>query len=456
MSISLRRGVTAALLPLLTACGGGGDTEPALLPTQGSNTTSSCPGAATHCSGSTLLRTDYGIGVTPSGVQIYGVSTNDLQTPNPAPTQAYGLLPAEGGLADVRIQRNSNGQLSNVQLLLSNLGLSWDGRRERPLIIETFEKRQGRVTQDANGVVQFGSLPPPTDLNFYDFARRGAAGTQANYANNSYFPRTEPVRCPSDFPQCPTIETEGLRVAAGDWRTGGDTPDNAWAVRLHSDGATQAGLGTDSAGNLVPLPGSTGVGVPYPGFKGFRDYHQWSYAYANLAAWITQDTVMINEWGGNNEHNKMRRGLVAFGALTPAAQLPSTGIVRYRGRLRGWFSYDASEDSYPVFGEVDAEVDFARRSVTLSFRGTRIDEGTLDPVPLGVTTTAAFGTAPLANYFSGGASNGTVAGGLAARFFGPVTGGGSGNGPEEIGGNFQLRSAGSGPVAIGGFLLRKR
>lgn len=463
MSVVGKRSTCAmllALLPLLSGCGGG-DGSPqesgaVSLPQESSTSAMHCPVNGMECSGDRIVRTDHGITVTGSGLQIYGVSTNDLLSPNPTPTQAYGLRPATGGIADVRITKAADGRLASVTLLLSQLGLSWDGTTERPLIIETFSPQPGRVQLDQRGVAVLSPLPAATDLTFFDFARKGASGTQAHYANNVYFPREQAVRCPADNPGCPAIESTGLTAQLGNWRTGGEIPDNAWATRLHADGATQAGFGVDATGQPVLLPGSTGPGVPYPGFKGYRDYHHWAYAHANLGAWITQDTVLINEWGGGNEHNKMRRGLVAFGAVTPSAQLPASGVVRYRGRLHGWFSYVQGEDSYPVFGEVDAEVDFAKRTIALTFRNTRIDEGTLDPLPLALTATATMSTAPVAAYFSGAANNQSFSGGIGARFFGPVTGDGSGSGPAEIGGIFQLQTPNQGPVAIGGFLLRKR
>jgi len=463
---------TAAVLPavllaglsLLTGCGGGDDggtgqsgtsVSPQQTGTQAVSTAAACPGSGTECTGATILRTDQGIGVTDFGVQVYGISTNDLLTPNPAPQQAYGLRPATGGQADLRVSKAADGRLASVTLLLSNLGLSWDGKTERPQIIETFETRQGRVQLDANGLAVLQPLPAATDLSFFDFGRRGTNGTQANYANNVYFPRAEAVRYPSNHPGCPSVETQGLRAQLGDWRSGGSTPDSAQVTRLHEDGATQAGYGVDANGQLVLLPWADGIGVPYPGFKGYRDFLHWSYAHVNLGAWITQDTVGIIEWGGNDEHNKMRRGLMAFGQVTPATQIPTSGVARYRGRIYGWFSYLQAEDSHPLFGEVEATVDFDNRTVVLTFSGTRIDEGQMDPLPLALTASTTLSSGQLANYFFGSASNTTLSGGIGGRFFGPVSAGGSGTGPAEMGGNFQLQSANQGPVSIGGFLLRK-
>ena len=447
-----------ALAAMLTGCsGGGGDTQLLGGESTGADSEMSCPATGMQCSGSTILRVDNGIGMTASGVQTYAISTNDLMPDNPAPGSAWGLMPASGGIADIRINRTAGGDTTGVTLLLSKLGISWDGKADRPLIIETFEKRRGRVQLDSKGLVTFSTLPPPSDLNFYDYWKKGAQGTQAHYANNIYFPLDDQVPC-STPGGCAAIESDGIHTSAGDWRQGGIDPDNVWGTRLHEEGATQAGLSQDANGNLVPLPSSQSVGVPYPGFKGFRNYHQWSYAHANLANWITQDTVMIDEWaqGAGYEHNKMRRGFVAFGAVTSAAQIPASGTVRYAGVLRGWFSYQKTEDSYPIAGQVSALVDFAKRTITLTFSGTRIDEGTLDAIPVSLTSTIPLSSARLANYATGTASNDALTGGVSARFFGPVgsTTGGS-RGPAELAGTFQLQAQGSGPSAIGGFLLKR-
>lgn len=447
-----------ALLMLMAGCGnggnGGGNPSGAVIkPEQSGTTTMACPEAGAQCSGGTILRTDSGIAVTASGVQVYATSTNDLAVPNTTPAIAFGLQPATGGIADIRVTRDDSGLLKSVALLLTGLGLSWDGKNERPPIIETFEPRRGRVQLDASGKVSFGMLPATSDLNFFDFARKGKAGTQSHYANNIYFPREAPVRCPSDAVDCPQRETEGLQRFAGDWRTGGTLPDNALATRLHEDGATDAGDNADASGNPVPPPG--GHDVPFPGFKGFRNFHDWSYQYANLASWITQDTVGIAEWGGALEHNKARRGFVAFGQVTAPGNVPAAGSARYIGYLKGWWSFDPGQDSYPIAGDAEAVVDFAARTVKLTVTSTRIDEGTQEPVPVNLTATVSISSAQFANYFNGSAANDSLTGALSGRFFGPASTGGSGNGPAELAGAFRLNSGADGPVAIGGFLLKK-
>lgn len=459
--------MSGLLFLLLAACGGGDSGQPINLASgeqqttaqqnDANPTTMNCIDSGNvACTGNTILRVDNGIAVTASSVQTYGVSTNDLASPNPAPTQAYGLKAASGGLAEVRVIRQDNGEVESLAVLLSKFGISWDGKQDRPQIIETFATRLGRTEIDDKGKISFIALPPSTDLDFYDFARKGAAGTQSHYANNTYFPRSEPVRCPANYPNCPTVETAGLQKETGDWKTGGSIPDSVSASRLHSDGATQAGWGVDANGKLVLLPSADGPGVSYPGFKGFRNYSNWSYGYANLGGWITQDTVLINEWGGGNEHNKMRRGIVAFGPATTPSQIPTTGTARYSGILRGWFGYDGANDVYPIVGTVIVVVDFATHSATVQIASTRIDEGTMDTVPVALTATTTIGSADFANYFNGRADNGTLNGGIGARFFGPITNGGSGTAPAEIGGSMTIQNAGTGMIAVAGFILRKQ
>ena len=151
--------------PTVTPPGSTTPTKPTVMRCQGSGNV--------HCSGDTILRTDEGITVTASGVQAYGISTTDLLTPNPDATGAKGLRATTGGLAEVRLQRSESGSPASVALLLSNMGISWDGMTERPPVIETFSTQQGRVEIDANGQIVLKPLPAFTDINFYDYATKG-------------------------------------------------------------------------------------------------------------------------------------------------------------------------------------------------------------------------------------------------------------------------------------------
>jgi hypothetical protein len=384
-------------------------------------------------------------------------------SPNPNGSGAFGLALSSGGVAEIRVSKDSSsGTMSDPAVLLSNLGLIWDGNTERPQIVETFNTTQGRVQLDARGALSFSPLPPSSDLNFYDYARKGKAGTQQNYANNRYFPRTEPSRCST--PPCSTIETTGLHYYRGDWRTGGSMPDTADAGRVHGDGDVHAGDGPpDGSGKPTILPGGSGPGVPFPGSKGYRALQLWSFQHANLAEWVTQDTVQIGEWGALDEHNKNRRGMVAFGAVSDPAAVPATGSATYSGIAYGLYYVPdpavATKDPSFFRGTATATVNFATREVIVTIDKTVTSDapGTAVPVALrAVTTMGAAGTSA-ANYMTGPVDNGTLKGGLSGRHFGPVVATGtSGQGPAEIGGALSLSNSTTGAVALGGFIARKQ
>jgi len=91
-----------------------------------------CKGdASVQCSGATTLQIDNNIAVTASGVHTYGVSNSDFVT-KATLTNPVGLKLASGGTIEVRSSRNKNSTPSDVTLILSNIGLSWDGKTERP------------------------------------------------------------------------------------------------------------------------------------------------------------------------------------------------------------------------------------------------------------------------------------------------------------------------------------
>jgi hypothetical protein len=117
----------ATLATLLAACGGGsgsgnssGGAQPA--GTSASMSMSCADGPAWQCSGGSTIRVDNGVALTSSGVQAYGKSTSDLANPIVEKTTAYGLAPASGGTAEVRLAKDANGVVSRAALLLSNLG----------------------------------------------------------------------------------------------------------------------------------------------------------------------------------------------------------------------------------------------------------------------------------------------------------------------------------------------
>jgi hypothetical protein len=452
------------------------DTNPPLVsvpaPVFAPMTMSCIDGPTYQCSGGSIIRSDNGVALTSSGVQVYGKSTSDLANPIEVKTTAYGLALASGGVAEIRLAKDNNGIISEPALLLNNLGLSWDGKIDRPQIVETFRtSTQGRVQLDASGALAFSALPSSSDLGFYDFATKRTEGTQLNYANNRYFPRDTPSRCGPGMTPCrSTEEASAFQYRSGDWRTGGDIPDTASVARLHGDGDVHAGNGT--AGNGTPdangvfiLPGGDGIGVPFPGSKGYRSFHNRSFQYGNLSTWVTQDTVQIAEWtagAGTDEHNKNRRGIVAFGAVSDPAGIPANGTATYSGIAYGWYyapdAADTTKDPSSFRGETIVTVNFATRQVVVAIRNT-VSDGSAIPVPVAleaVTAMGAMGT-NVANYLTGPVNNGTLKGGLSGRYFGPVVATGtSGKGPTEVGGAFSLSNSTTGRVAVGGFIARKR
>lgn len=490
MSPNLRISFTSLILSLVIAgCGGGGGGSTTAAPDTGTNTggtntggtntggtntggtntgtgpaavpattqmAMSCVGGTgMQCSGNTIIRTENGIALTSSGVQVYGKSTSDLLTPNPDTTKAVGFAPASGGTAEMRITKDATtGAVSSPALLLQNLGLSWDGKIDRPQIVETFMTASGRALLNADRSISTVALPASSDLTFWDYATKGQGATQANYANNSYFPRTgNPVRCPTGMAPADCKDTEATPIVntAGDWRTGGTIPDKAEVSRLHSDGDIHAGDG---------VPDSSGSGIPFPGSKGYRSLVDWGYQYANIGTWISSDTTLIQEWAQqNNEHTLNRRGIVTFGQVTDTAAVPATGKASYRGFVYGWYSADPNKDPEVITGDADITVDFATRQVTVKVANTITYTATGTPVPVTFTATAAMGAAGtnVTNYLTGTVNNGTLKGGLSGRFFGPVAAAGaSGNAPAEIGGAFQMNNATSGALALGGFIGRKQ
>lgn len=443
---------------------GGGQPETAPLPAAvpaGTSMSMNCiDGAGFQCSGGSIIRSDNGVALTSSGVQVYGKSTSDLATPNTNKTSASGLTLDSGGVAEIRVSKNAAGAVTTPAMLLGGFGLSWDGTTERPQIVETFRTTLAHVALGSNGALTFGALPDSTDLTFYNFATLGVRATQANYANNSYFPRpaSNPPRCPPDVTPCPTVESTGVQNMAGDWRTGGSAPDEASAVRLHEDGDIHAGNAAPGSATAW-LPGGTGIGVPFPGSKGYRQFTNWGYQYANLASWTSQDTVLIEEWASRgDEHNKNRRGFVSYGNVTDPATVPTTGTATYSGIVYGWYGRGALEEP-PLFrGAATVTVNFATRQAVITVANTSTYDAAGTAVPATFTTASGMGAAGsnVASYATGAITSGALTGGVSARYYGPVVSTGtSGPGPAEIGGAFRMSNA-SGVAIIGGFIGRKQ
>jgi len=415
MKISTGRctAVMVAACMTMVACSGGGDGGDQYL---GATSTSTCATGVSACSGDAETGRIGALRLTASGVQTIAASTNDLlATPRQRGLDAqiaYGLAPLDQGLAGVRVVRASDGAVTAVNLRLSGLGLSWDGTRERPTIIETFGLPRGRVQASTGGMASLAALPAANDTTFWNNNPATGAGTQANYANNIYFARElSTAHCTEGDAACVTAAQNGLRLRRGDWRSGGIVPDQVQASRLHEDGATQAP-----------------EAIPFAGFKGYRDLWNWNYRHAHLAGWITQDTVSISEWGGDDEHNKSRRGVIAYGEPTPAASLPNGGTVRYAGLAHGWYSPNGAIEPYPIAADVEISVDFAAHTARVRLFNLRIDE---DQNPSPQLIAESSNTVPVAtgtNRLGGPVTHGDASGHLGARFYGPVSNGA----PPEI------------------------
>ncbi len=441
MNISTGRSaiVMLAACMTMTACGGG-DSGDQYLSSSGA---SGCPAGVSACSGDAETGRIGTLRLTASGIQVAAASTNDLlATPRHRGAEAqiaYGLAPFEKGLAGLRVARAPDGAVTAVNLLLSGLGLSWDGARERPSIVETFGLARGRIQANASGMATLATLPAASDNAFWNISPANRNGTQANYANNIYFAR-EPLtsHCLDADAACLAAARNGLRLRRGNWRSGGIMPDQVEGTRLHEDGASQA-------------PDA----IPFAGFKGYRNLWSWNYRYAHLAGWVTQDTVEIIEWGGDDEHNKARRGIVAFGEPTAPNTIAHSGSANYTGLAHGWYSPDGAIEPYPIAADVEVQVDFAARTARLRLSNLRVDEDQ-NPSPQFIgdsSNTLAFGAG---NTVGGAVSHGSAAGHMGARFFGPVSNGA----PAEIAGAFSLRGGASTSITgtifgLGGFIARR-
>lgn len=443
------RAAVVLLAGVIAGCGGGSGGGAQFSGGSGSNNsgsgidvTSTCPTGVSDCSGATATTSQGAIKLTASGVQTITASTNDLLATPRQRTDAQtvsGLMQSTAGLAELRVARTTDGLVTNLNLLLSGLGISFDGTTERPKIIEAFPLSRGRVELGSQGMAQLVALPPGTDTQFWNNNPATFTGTQADYANNIYVTQTADTSTCGTDTTCIQAANNGLALRRGDWRSGGVRPDEVGASRLHEDGAA---MGPDAA----------------PIVKGYRQLWNWNYAYANLAGWVTQDTVAITEWGGNDEHNTERRGIVAFGKPTAASALPTTGTVRYIGVARGWYSPDGIIQPYPIAADAEITVNFAAdsRNAVVRIFNLRIDENQNPSPQLATESTNTLTLAPQQNYVLGAITHGSASGDLGARFFGPVINGG----PQEIAGTFSVRGAGGGPlvgaiVGAMGFVARQ-
>lgn len=425
--------------------GGGGST-----PSPDTSLTMSCvDGTEYQCSGGTVIKTDNGVALTRSGVQVFGISVSDIAldtadpgVEHPGTTNPTGFaLPSTStapvsGVAEVRVKKDATNAVTNVGLLLDDFGLTWDGKVKRPLIVETFLTTQGRVELDpATKALVF--KPLPTDPAFYDFTTKGANGTQANYANNAYFPLADgSVKCATGVTKCNTDPIKNN--LQGTWRTANGTgADWAEVGRLHEDGDKDA------------------PNVPFAGTKGYRGFTNLAYEFTNLAAWNSQDTVNIAGWltQPKVEHNKERRGLVAFGNVTSPDAVPTSGTATYVGTVYGLYGLPGTtqDDPDPFTGDASVTVDYAAGTATITVRDAKtFGQAT---VPATFTTAASRGAITVngastnaPNYFTGTIDASGAKGGVSGRYFGPAA--------KEIGGTFQLTTP-AGETVIGGFIGRK-
>lgn len=446
---------------VLSACGGGGGGDPVVggaqtPPPGGGNPgggdgqaptlTMSCPdvapeGQQVQCSGGAVLKTDNGVILTRSGVQVFGISTSDLPLDTAVPPAPAGIdtsnprgfalpsaatTPLGNAVAEVRLAKvPTTNEVKRAGLLLSGFGLSWDGTNPRPLIIETFATTRSRAELNAAGAITTVTLPPGTDTTFFN------RSTPLNYANNTYFPIIPTLDKPDGIGNNP------LGGLAGGWRTGGTQGDFADTGRTHEDGDFDA---------PTALAGTAGS-------KGFRGFTNIAYQYANVASWTSQDTVNLAELQlqPKVEHNKERRGVVAFGDVTSPTAVPTTGTATYTGTVYGMRGRPAAvqDDPEPFVGNATVTVDYAARTATVAIANTVTFDALSAPVDAAFTATTAAGAVPntnAANYFTGAVSATGLSGGVSGRYFGPDA--------KEVGGTFQL----AGPnetVFIGGFVARK-
>lgn len=437
--------ITAAVVAACGGGGGGGDAASQLRQVpdaarpagDGSSTTMSCVGgdASDHCSGDTVLRTDGGVRLTSSGVFVYGQSTTDGAVAN----DSTGLDPistADAAMTEIRVHRAAgNGPVESAAMLLSTIGISWDGTTPRPRIIEAFKRETTGVTElDGTGAILTSrALPAVGDLSYYDYNAGTGIGTQANYANNRYF------ACPALPCAAGTFETTGVSYVPGDYRNTGNDPDRTTAHRNHSDGDVRAGT----------------TGIPAPDSKGFRNLTLYGYVDANLAAWETKDTTFIDEWTPpsvtTSEQSTRRSGIVAFGKTT--ANVPASGEGTFRGIAYGWYTTNGASEPIRYRAAVRVVVNFGAARQADVYVENAVAETGGAAVPVAIVARAAFGDAGtnVANYLQGriddGGTTQLTQGGLGARFFGSSA--------AEIAGSFNLKNATTGAATVGGFIARR-
>jgi len=175
--------------------------------------------------------------------------------------------------------------------------------------------------------------------------------------------------------------------------------------------------------------------------------------------WSTQDRVNMPTWGGSRDDKKLISGTAAFGTVSIPDRIPVTGTAIYSGNVYGWLSYDHTGSSVPFFGNASVTVNFANNTAEFVFSKTRLIEKDDSDIFLPpVQTTLSLDRQKFRNYLTGRLDFASMQGGIGARFFGPITTGGSGIAPVEMAGSFNMQCAQASDcfVLVGGFLLKKQ
>jgi hypothetical protein len=138
-------------------------------------------------------------------------------------------------------------------------------------------------------------------------------------------------------------------------------------------------------------------------------------------------------------------GAISFGAPTPVAALPGSGLATYAGIAAGVY-VDASGNRYGTSATMNANVDFGPRSVSVTVSGTTaVPVGGAPPLanPGGLNYTAnGFVTLGTSQFAITGVNtqDGSLTGGVAGTLYGPAR--------QEIGGVYNF--SGAGGATMGG------
>jgi hypothetical protein len=150
---------------------------------------------------------------------------------------------------------------------------------------------------------------------------------------------------------------------------------------------------------------------------------------------------------------------MAFGTVSLPERIPQSGSAVYSGKVTGWLNYDYAASSVPFFADANVTVNFANNTAEFVFSKSRAAENDYSDIFLPpVQTTLTLDRQKIKNYLRGELDFSGMKGGVGARFFGPITTGGSGSAPVELAGTFnmQCEQVNYCMVLVGGFLLKKQ